>query len=65
MYTELLDCEKMQLRYIPANLSEWADRHGNTKIMSKANSQNKDLIRWLFSHHALDSNRDAKALQSK
>lgn len=52
LYTELLDCEKMQQSYIPENLSEWADRHGNTKITSKANSQSLDVISWLFSHHA-------------
>lgn len=43
-----IDCEKMQLSYIPQNLSEWADRHENTKITSKANSQNQNVINWLF-----------------
>lgn len=36
LYTELVDLEKTQQRYIPENLSEWVDRHGNGKITSEA-----------------------------
>lgn len=35
-YTQLVDCEKMQQSYIPENISEWVDQHGNGEIMSKA-----------------------------
>lgn len=36
LYTESVDCEKMLQSYIPENLSEWVDRHGNGKITSGA-----------------------------
>lgn len=36
LYTELMNSEKTQQSYIPENLGEWVDRHGNGKITSEA-----------------------------